>query len=235
MYSFSYPGQKKFVVTPQTLIKTPHTFCTQSGIWEPESIEYFYRLVEAKHNNKNAIIVDIGAQTGLYTLYAKYLPDCRFHAFEPFKDTYHILLDNLAFNNIQNVTTYNCALGEKKETKLLHVPDHLGLNTFGDKPLRFSEWKDVEVQVERLDDIFLDKPSMDYIKCDTEGWEYHVLKGGEESIRKWKPEIFMEVNQENLAQCNLIEENVVDYVRSLGYTKIRVMNNENVHFTYSGS
>lgn len=76
---------------------------------------------------------------------------------------------------------------------------------------------------------------MDYIKCDTEGWEYHVLKGGEESIRKWKPEIFMEVNQENLAQCNLIEENVVDYVRSLGYTKIRVMNNENVHFTYSGS
>ena len=234
MYQFQYPGNKPFLVTPETVAKTPYTFDVQGGIWEPRSIQYFYSLVEMKHANTNAVIVDVGAQSGLYSLYAKYLPQCRFLSFEPLPDTYALLLDNLQVNNIENVKAYPYALGSKEEKKQLHVPDHLGLNTFGDTPKRFQTWKDVDVEVKKLDDILSTETSFDYMKCDTEGWEYHVLKGAEESIRKWKPELFLEINEANLAQCSLKEETILDYIKSLGYRKVRVVDDENVHFTYGG-
>lgn len=235
MRQFIYPDEHTFFVTEETVKKTENSFHPTNGIWEPLSIHYFYTLVNKKHENKNAVIVDVGAQSGLYSLYAKFLPSCRFYAFEPFQDTYTLLQENLQLNQIYNVKTYNYALGSKNETKILHVPDHLGLNTLGDIPKRFDTWKDVLVQVKRLDDIFLEEKesSLDYLKCDTEGWEYHVLKGAEECIRKWKPELFIEVNGENLEQCSLTIPDIYDYLHSLGYKPVYELDRENVHFTYT--
>ena len=232
MRQFTYPDGNTFFVTDETVAKTEYTFHPQNGIWEPASIQYFYSLVKENHHNSNPVIVDVGAQSGLYSLYAKFLPTCRFYAFEPFEDTYGMLLDNLQLNQIYNVKAYNCALGSINETKLLHVPDHLGLNTLGNTPKRFDTWKDVEVQVNRLDDIFANETGLDYIKCDTEGWELHVLKGAEESIRKWKPELFIEVNCTNLEQCSLSESQLFEYLHSLDYKAKCVVDGENVHFTY---
>jgi FkbM family methyltransferase len=233
MYQFEYPVGKPFSVTKETVDKTPYTFHPKEGIWEPRSVQYFYNLVEVKHRNENAVIVDVGAQSGLYSLYAKYLPKCKFLAFEPFEDTYCCLLDNLQINQIYNVKAFNYACGSKEETKVLHVPDHLGLNTLGDTPKRFDRWKDIPITVIKLDDILLKEHSFDYLKCDTEGWEYHVLKGAEESIRKWKPELFLEINDTNMEQCGLKEEEILDYLRSLNYRRVSCIDNENVHFTCS--
>ena len=231
MKEYKYPDGNTFFVTEETTQKTNYTFDDSGQIGEPESIQYFYNLVKTKHQNSNAVIVDVGAQSGLYSLYAKFLPSCQFYAFEPFEETYGLLLDNLQLNQIYNVKAFNYALGEKEEIKVLHVPTHLGLNTLGSTPKRFDTWKDVEVQVKRLDDIFMNETSLDYIKCDTEGWEMHILKGAEESIRKWKPDLFIEVNETNLEQCSLTEELLLDYVRSLGYKRM-TYGNENVHFQY---
>ena len=232
MYQFLYPNGAFVSVTQETITKTPYTFDIKSGIWEPRSIEYFFSLVDQKHQNTDAVIVDVGAQSGLYSLYAKFLPSCQFHAFEPFQDTYSLLLDNLHLNNIGNVKTYPFALGSKKETKVLHVPENLGLNTLGNMPKRFDSWKDVTVDVRCLDDILSNETSFDYMKCDTEGWEFHVIKGAEESIHKWKPELFLELYSTNLDQCQIKEEEFLDYIHSLGYRKVRIMDNENVHFTF---
>ena len=234
MRTFLYPGNKEIYVTEESVEKVATTFHPTKGIYEPESIDYFYSLVERKHSNKNAVIIDIGAQSGLYSLYAKYLPECMFYAFEPFELTYSILIDNLNLNNITNVKTFNCALGSINETKKLHVPEHLGLNTLGNTPMRFSSWNDYEVKVNKLDDmLFNNLSSVDYIKCDTEGWEYHVFKGAEECIQKWKPELFFEINGTNLEQCSMKEEELVDYVKSLDYRFVRRIDNENFHYTYN--
>jgi FkbM family methyltransferase len=185
-----------------------------------------------KHKNKNAVIVDIGAQSGLYSLYAKYLPECKFYSFEPFQETYKLLLENLQLNSITNVEALNVGLGEKNETKVLHVPDHLGLNTLGDTPTRFSNWKDVEVSVKRLDDVISEDTPVDYIKCDTEGWELFVLKGAERCIKKWKPEIFLEFNGENLNQCGVHWTTLLQHLLDLHYVPLAKIGDENIHFTY---
>jgi hypothetical protein len=44
-------------------------------MWEEDSINYFYDNIPL---DKPVNILDIGAQTGLYTLYAKYLPKASF-------------------------------------------------------------------------------------------------------------------------------------------------------------
>lgn len=231
MRQFRYPNGQTFFVTEETVAKTATTFHPTNGIWEPSSVHYFYSLVQAKHQNSNAVIVDVGAQSGLYSLYAKQLSSCRFYAFEPFEETYGMLLDNLQANQIYNVKAFNYALGEKEETKILHVPDHLGLNTLGSRPKRFDTWKDVEVQVKRLDDILVNETGLDYLKCDTEGWELYVLKGAEDSIRKWKPELFIEVNGTNLEQCSLTESQLFEYMNSLDYRAQVLVDGEMFHFT----
>jgi FkbM family methyltransferase len=229
---YEYSPGKKFSVTEETLEKTPHTFYRSGGMYENNSVNYFYDLVKMKHQNKNAVIIDVGAQSGLYSLYGKFIPESRIYAFEPFKDSYKCLCDNLQLNNITNVEAINCALGSSNENKILKVPEHRGLNTLGDQH-RFSDWNNHLVQVLKLDDILLHTvSSVDYIKCDTEGWEYHVLKGAEECIRKWKPELFIEINSANTAQCSLEIEYLVEYLKSLNYSAVTIKDIENVHFTY---
>ena len=229
---YEYSSGKKFSITEETLEKTPHTFYRSGGMYENDSVNYFYDLVEKKHQNKNAVIIDVGAQSGLYSLYGKFIPECKIYAFEPFNDSYKCLCDNLQLNNITNVEAINCALGSSNENKILKVPEHTGLNTLGDTP-NFTDWNNNLVRVLKLDDILFNiVQSVDYIKCDTEGWEYHVLKGAEECIRKWKPELFIEINSANMMQCSLEIEYLVEYLKSLNYSAVTIKDIENVHFTY---
>ncbi len=73
-------------------------------LYENDSIKQFYSQID-KDNHYNKI--DIGAQSGLYSLYAKYLPKCTFYSFEPFTPTYELLIENLKLNEITYVNTYN--------------------------------------------------------------------------------------------------------------------------------
>lgn len=68
----------------------PHsTLQNQSTIWEDRSIKLFYSDYLKK--KENLVIVDIGAQVGLYTLYAKKLTNATFYAYEPYDVEFDIL------------------------------------------------------------------------------------------------------------------------------------------------
>lgn len=231
MYKFLYHAGKEFYVTPDTINFTPYTFDRYNGIWEKESIEYFFNRVELS-NISQPTIIDIGAQSGLYSLYAKFLPNSVFYSYEPLPLTYNLLKDNIELNSITNVNMFNYAIGKANEMKVLHVPDHLGLNTFGDTPLRFDKWKDVNVQIKPLDDLFLNTP-VHFIKCDTEGWEYNVIQGAQNVLKKWKPELFIEVNDINLKQCGTQKDDLLSLIYSLNYKLVNIIDTENYHFISS--
>lgn len=84
-------------VTNKTVEITPYTFQPNCIMWESESIYKLYSHIS--QNNYN--ILDIGAQTGLYALYAKYLPNSTFYAFEPFIETFNKLNNNIELNEIK--------------------------------------------------------------------------------------------------------------------------------------
>lgn len=224
VYRYYDSKEYEFVVSDSTIKHTPATF--GKNLWEHESIIKFYDLVKLS-GDKKINIVDIGAQSGLYTLFAKWLPNAKFYSFEPFKLTFDILLENLKLNEINNVNAYNFALSDKTGFAQLNVcKSHNGLHTLGDN-LRFSDSEKVEVKIDTLDNIFYDHDiQVDYIKIDTEGHEYFILKGGMKTILKYKPVIQLEWNSTNMAQCKVNEKDLNELIENMGYKKICKINEE---------
>lgn len=237
MPTINYMDKHTVEVSNDTLIKTPITFNPDGTYFEPESVEYFYNLVKSKFGENPCNIVDIGAQSGLYTLYAKYMNKCTFYSFEPNTDTFELLKENCKLNNITNARLHNMGLGNKVEKKSLHIPlraDESGLCCLGNSPTRFTEYTNIEVNVRTLDTEFYERNiPIHFIKCDTEGWEPYILEGGEKTITIYKPELFLEVCDANLKQCSQTRENLFSILEKYGYKYVTTVNNENFHFTYN--
>jgi FkbM family methyltransferase len=225
VYLFNYNENEKILVTSKTVDYGNSTFPNSGELREKESLNYFYNLVNK--NNKNNII-DIGAQTGLYSLYAKYLPNSQFYSFEPFKFTYDLLNDNIKLNDIKNVKTYNIGLADKKGTTTLNVClSDDGFNTMGKNPLRFNDIIPIKVEIDTLDNIFYNNNiKVDFIKIDTEGYEYYILKGGEKTIKTYKPIIQLEFNETNIRQCNITPKELHNYINELDYKILNLTNEE---------
>jgi FkbM family methyltransferase len=214
-------------VSLDTIKLTPYTFQLDGTLWENKSILQFYSYInkDIKYN-----IVDIGAQSGLYSLFAKYLPKSTFYSFEPFPDTYRLLNDNIKLNDITNVNTYNLAISDKEgETVLNTSESHNGLHTLGTNPVRFTDVKQINVNTTTLDKFFFDKDiSVDFIKIDTEGHEYHILKGGINTIKKYKPTIQLEWNKINMSQCGVNEDMLNNLINELNYKELGFVEEEKI-------
>ncbi len=233
-YSFEYPHNNLVYVTEETVETTPNSFSKENGISEKESVHYFFSFVEYAQTylDRNCIVLDVGAQSGLYSLYAKFLHKTYFLAFEPFPSNFKCLEDNLILNDVKNVHAHQIALGNTNERKTLYLGTHNGEHTLGEISVLWKPTGKLDVEVHRLDSIIpLDFP-VDFIKIDTEGYEYFILQGGESILKKWKPQIFLEVNPSNMKQCGLEVETLETYLKSLGYKKINEINGENHHYMY---
>ena len=216
--TYKYPFNTNIMVTEKTLKLTPYTFYPSGSLWEFNQIRHFYDMV-IKSDKKQPVVIDIGAQTGLYTLFSKYVKNAKFYSFEPYKPCFNELCENIKINGVYNVTPFNIALSNKKEKKTLRVPSqNQGLSTLGSNPTRFSEHKTFEVQCDTIDNLFYEKNiRVDFIKCDTEGWEYNVLLGGLKTIQKYKPVLQLEYSPVNMSQCNISIEMFEKLMGNIGY------------------
>jgi FkbM family methyltransferase len=143
---------KEIFITEETKTITPHTWFKNGKIFDEYLIDFFYD--ECKKVDK-PVIIDIGAQTGSFTLLAKYLPESKFYSFEPYEPCYKCLNENIILNKINNVETYLMGISDKKGVMKLKIPDHKGLCSFSNKPLRFNKYIEKDVEVNTLDNLFL--------------------------------------------------------------------------------
>ena len=67
------------------------------------------------------------------------------------------------------------------------------------------------VNVNRLDDVYHGIPSV--IKIDVEGHEYNVLLGAENTIRKYKPALYIEI-------FDIETTPIIPFIKSIGYNVI---------------
>jgi FkbM family methyltransferase len=213
-------------ITNETLRITPQTFTSKTSRWEEASVDYFFDNVPT---DKPVSIVDIGAQSGLYSLYAKYLPQSTFHSFEPFPQTYRLLNDNIMLNGITNVKTYNLGISNYTGECVLNTSkSHNGLHTLSSTPLRFQDIVPLKIKVDTIDNLFYENNiPVDFIKIDTEGWEYYILQGGIKTIQKYKPFIQIEWNETNMKQCNVDIREFGRYIEdTMGYKKKHIISEE---------
>lgn len=198
-----------------------YTWPRDGPMWEKSAVEKFFSFVP---RDKKACMVDVGAQSGLYTLFAKHFPNLHIHAFEPFPDSMKALKENIKLNNITNVTTYDFGVSDKCGEYVLNTSrHHNGLHTMGTNPLRFNDVVPISIKTTTIDSLNID---VDFIKIDTEGWEYNILKGAEETIKRCKPLMQIEWNETNMAQCSVNPIELKEYVTSLGYVPVSKIGEE---------
>jgi len=232
-HTYYYFNNVKYpiLITENTKNVTPYTFQRNGQMWENLSMQQFFNCI----NNEQYNIIDIGAQSGLYSLFAKYLPNSTFYSFEPFEETYNCLNENLKLNNINNVKTFNLGISDKLGTNILNTSmGQNGLHTMGSNPLRFNDIKPITINTTTLDDFFYNKNiPVHFIKIDTEGWEYNILKGAQNTIKKYKPVIQLEWNITNMKQCNVNEQDLLSLLNNQGYYEKSTAEEEKLFYPLS--
>ncbi len=155
----------------------PHMFHTLSQPW-----------IQAL---KIATVLDIGANVGDFAFSVRpVLPDARIYSFEPLPECYQAMLRHM--QNAPRFTAFNLALGD--ESGELTFQHHAFSPASSFLPMADAHkeafpisvnHKPVTVKVERLDAI---RPQLELalpllVKLDVQGYEGHVLRGGEQTIR----------------------------------------------------
>lgn len=184
---------------------------------------FFLNLV-----SENAIVLDIGANIGIMTAHlARRVKSGMVYAFEPIPDNVKILTKIVSHFNLKNVKIHPVALGDKngkidmvmpvigsvKMQGLSHVI-HPSIN-------EYNEGNKFSVEVKTLDEFFSKENAslkISAIKIDVENFEFFVLKGGEQLIKKCRPLIYIELwDNDNRKKC-------FDFFEKMGYT-IKVVEN----------
>jgi FkbM family methyltransferase len=149
-----------------------------------------------KTMQEDAVVLDIGANIGLFSAYAaRRCPRGTVHAFEPGETNLAHLRRNLTLNDLTNVRVNAMGLYDRTGT--------LVFNFTADNPAgSFITDTDVSagtaetVQVSTLDDWAreADLDRLDLVKMDVEGSELRVLEGGDKTLREFRPALFAECN-----------------------------------------
>ncbi|KQQ32585.1 FkbM family methyltransferase [Methylobacterium sp. Leaf125] len=164
-----------------------------SGSYEPP----LPMLMMATLIRSEGIFIDVGANTGVYTVMAgTIVRDRPIIAFEPFHPVLEILRRNLALNGLTDrVRLMEVALSDKAGTAKLHLPDpgHGLVETSASLEPDFQPAKSIcEVPVKQLDEVSI-SDQIAVIKVDIEGHEHAFLRGARNTILRDRPVIFAEV------------------------------------------
>jgi len=168
--------------------------------FEKQEIDTFQRIIKP-----GMTIVDAGANIGLYSLIASKLvgDKGKVFSFEPSLETFQRFLNNIKLNRFSNITPLNFGLGDKPNEKLILRQD----KGYGDaERYLFPANEAPSIKLENMNEILIEEEiiidtldnylnkinvnKIDFLKIDTEGFEYYILKGAEQMLKN-SPEIVM--------------------------------------------
>jgi len=166
--------------------KTPAKVILKNGIrfdsgaiYWPDMWAIFYQGIYTPHYlpiERDDVVVDIGANIGVFTVYAATKMHSTVYAIEPFPSNFACLEQNIRINRLSNVIPLRFAVSDKSGTAQFLVSgasQHHRLNSFAPD---ITE-KCIEVPSITLQD-FMDRQQIkqiDFLKMDCEGAEEAIL------------------------------------------------------------
>jgi len=199
---------------------------------EPETIVWLNKI------KANSIIYDIGANVGVYSIYAAAIRSCQVLSFEPSFLNLELLFRNIQTNNLHNkITIVPISLSNKSQIENFYMQE--GDNIWGGahnssgsnksqdgtEMQNFKTSSQIALRLDDLVDIF-NLPAPSHIKIDVDGLEDKVLQGGLKTIGNVKS-ILVEIDLKNTVRNREIQQ----VLGELGFVKLssldRIELNEN--------
>ena len=136
------------------------------------------------------MVLEIGANIGAHTVHLAKLvgENGGVVAFEAQRVIFQMLCANLALNGIENTDAKCLAVGATAGEITVPRMDYRGDNNFGGVALGGDDGDVVEMIA--IDNLML--PACHMIKIDVEGMEKQVLDGARETIRRFRPYLYVE-------------------------------------------
>lgn len=170
-----------------------------------------FRLLEPVCRQlKRGLIVDVGANIGVYTLLLRAASELPIVSYEPQPFLFDLLKLNVEFNHLPNVTVHRLACGAERG----EVPFAIGINgavasgadtAASTSDAASADWEAqaeltregravVKVPVTTLDEELANEPAVALIKIDCEGFEQLILKGARQTLERHRPHVFIELH-----------------------------------------
>ena len=161
------------------------------------------------HIEENDIVVDVGANIGIFVNRALYRGAKEVIAFEPSKYAFTCLLENTKY---ENVNLFKVGIGDYENIGILKTPGNIF--RMGEASLLSTEkftnnFFEETIKIETLDSYFKIGIliNVDFLKIDCEGFEYNVIKGiSDNNLNKIK-KITIEIHED------LIGTEKVNYIK----------------------
>jgi FkbM family methyltransferase len=195
------------------LLWRAETFHTE----EPETVRWLDSI------NQDDCLWDVGANVGLYSVYAARFRKCRVYAFEPESQNFALLVENIALNQVgENCQPACLAISEKTglgNLRVRYVTKGGAYNLFDTPDSDLAKEKDLPESIKAvmkdtseksslrqmvwgisLDDLFirhkLEAPT--HLKIDVDGLEPWIIQGGQALLeQKRLRTILIEINKKS--------------------------------------
>ena len=190
------------------------------------------RLEALKYVTEFDAVIDIGAHVGISVLHWAQVFK-QVYAYEPMVDHYECFLKNTA--HLNNVDVFNYAISN--EDKILKGT-YRSMKNSGSFQLVTDEWVAnkprkagtiYDIPSKRLDSLTFNKVNL--LKVDVEGWEFEVLKGAVETIKKHQPVLLIEFTGGN-SRKSMRSYDVAEYnalIESLGYYAVSSIDDDTIY------
>jgi FkbM family methyltransferase len=212
--AFKYKGHRIVYRTPNDLTTgRVRTILTK----EPDTIQWLESMP------LKSVFLDVGANVGMYSMFAAVMRQAEVYAFEPESQNYALLNANIEANNMSGqVLAFPLALSDQSRMDRLYLQGFVAggsCNSFGEE-VGFDLQQRSSGFVQGAYSVSIDQlvdagslPLPDFIKLDVDGFEHKVLRGAAKTLANPKvKEILVELNTH-------LEEHrsVIEWLRSLGF------------------
>lgn len=175
------------------------------------------------------IFIDIGAAIGLYILHLRQYSSVPIVAYEPSPLAFAVCKKNIELNQLPNVDLRNKACGNTTGSISMEIGinsriagsekniENEGTENIKDLDniavLTRDNWTKKKVDLVRLDEDVESIETVSLIKIDCEGFEYQILQGASELIKKHRPILFIELHPQFIESYGYQLKDICEFLK----------------------
>lgn len=177
--------------------------------------------------NEDDYVLDVGANIGEFSIFmGTSFKSLNLYAFEPVSSIRAKLENNVKLNRIPRLEIQNFGLSSEKtqlpiygktKEKYKDGTYNEGMATIYKNENRRDFIETIELETL---DMFVESKKLkrvDFIKMDIEGAELFALQGAKETLLKFHPKIWMEINPETMTAAGYTANDIMNLLSPLGY------------------